>query len=443
VDSIEYPLIKPDELAGEAWAAINRQDADEALRVWRRLREDFPDYPDGHIWPIQVLWQSGQYDKAEAMAREAFARFPGHVELAVQYAWIATSEERWDEAAQRWAAVRHCAPERIEGYAWGIRAAWQSGRTDESEALAAEGLRRFPENAELLIEHVWAAVARHDWAEAATRLAKARVKDLPLVKERLGAIEERIRALAAVRPEAPDLPVSPTVLPPVVGSDDEISTSALMLSFENIGEHCDFGSVQRHFGVEPLGLLRFAWSRLDSLRAALEDRFDVVGSVEDTAFEGYGDETILRMKKYELIFHTFVYRMAQEPLGKREAFYEQQRRRLLFLKDKLIADLEDPQKIWIYSTNERISDQDAARLFGALRAYGRNSLLYVRPAQSDRPEGRVETLEEGLYAGYFPGLTSFIDGDQPPFELWRELCLRTYRLATAGSPGNGFLKSLL
>ena len=513
---IEYPLIKPEELAGQAWTAMGRQEADEALRLWQALREHFPERPDGHIWPILVLWENARFGEAEAMAAAAFARFPNHPELLVQHAWIATSQQRWEEAAPRWAAVRRATPEQIEGYLGGARALWQSGQWDEAEALAAEAVRRFPgdalalvesawtatarqdweealrrwmllheayperidgrtgiiqalrvvgridesealataslaehpDNTELLIEHVWTAAAREDWPEAAVRLERARSKqqDLAQVERSLGAIADRIRTLgAASAAEAPAEPASPAILPASesVPDDDEISPSALMLSFENIGERCDFGAVQRHFGVEPLGLLRFAYGPLDPLIAALDDRFDAVGTIEDTGFEAFGDETILRMKKYDLIFHTFVYEIAKEPPEKREAFYQQQRRRLVFLKNKLIGDLEEPQKICIYSTDKYASDDDVARLFAALRAYGPNSLLYVRPARGDRPEGTVETLEDGLYAGYFPGLADFTGGGQPLFELWRQLCARTHRLAKAGSAGNGFLKSLI
>ena len=31
--TVEYPLIKPDELAGQAWAAMGQQNSDEALRL--------------------------------------------------------------------------------------------------------------------------------------------------------------------------------------------------------------------------------------------------------------------------------------------------------------------------------------------------------------------------------------------------------------------------
>jgi tetratricopeptide (TPR) repeat protein len=511
----EYPLIRSDELVHKAWAAMGRQATDEALRLWASLREHAPDRPEGHVWPIKALWESGRFDEAEAMAANAFAKFPDHPDLLVHYAWIATRQERWEEAAKRWAAVRSRLPDRIEGYVWGARALWQYGRPDRAEALAAEALRRFPDDidslvesawtatarqdweeaarrwmrvyerdpdrldgqvrliqalrmvgrhdeaeetasaslarhpdeTDLLVEHVWVAVGRQDWQAAAARLQKVRDKphDYQRLQQTLSSIEHRIRTLAAA--EGPDgarparLPVPPAV-ETADDVEDDISPKALVLSFENIGERCDFGAVQRHFGVEPLGLLRFAYSPLDSLVTALENRFDVIGSVEDTGFELYGDETILRMKKYELIFHTFNYQIAQESAEKRDAFFQQQRRRLLFLKNKLIVDLEEQEKIFVYSTAKYTFDEHAARLSAALRTYGPNSLLYVRPASPDHPDGTVEVLGAGLYAGYFPGMTNFAEGAQPPFEIWRQLCARTYRLAKAGSPDNGFQRSL-
>ena len=506
--TIEYPLVRPDDLAGEAWAAMNRRDADEALRLWRELREHSPERPDGYIWPIQVLWENGRFADADTLASTAFARFPDHPDLLVQRAWVASMQERWDAAAQRWALVRAAAPERIEGYLYGARALWRAGQAEDAEAMIAEGLARFPDhvdmiaegawtatarqdwqkallrwmlvhetqperldarigaaqalrmtgriidaealvttalalhpdNTDLLIEHIWTAIAREDWPAAAARLdhAKSSAQDSARIEAlQLSWVAQRLAAVSA-----------PAIINGVAtrGSEadgDEMSPSSLMLAFESLGERCDFGAVQRSYGVEPLGLLRFAWTRFDSLIAALNDRFDAVGTVDDTGFELYGDETILRMKKYDLIFHTFVHRVAEQPPGKQEAFAQQQRRRLLFLRDKLIADLEEPQKICVYATNDWASDDHAARLFAALRAYGPNSLLFVRPARDDRPPGTVEVLEDGLYAGYFPGLNDFLADNQPPLELWRLLCARAYRLACGDAAGNGFLKNLI
>ncbi|HTW51715.1 MAG TPA: tetratricopeptide repeat protein [Stellaceae bacterium] len=487
---IEYPLYRPDEMIRAAWAAMSRQDHDAALQMWQALREHSPELADGHVWPLQILWQIGRLDEAEAMAAKSAARFPDHPELSVQRAWIATMQRRWDEAAERWAAVRRHAPERLEGYVSGARALWQSGRFDHAETVAAEGVRRFPGDIEamaehgwtattredwpqalrrwtlvhnasperidaqarliqalrmtgrlddseamltaalaahpdepdLVIEHIWAAVAREDWPNAAARLAAARrdPQNATRIAEIVEMIEPQIRDYLAAAPEPPAADIA---------DDGDMPPRELMLGFESLGERCDFGAVQRHYGVEPLGLLRFAWSKLDHLVAALEDRFAAIGTVEDTDFGSYGDETILRMKKYNLIFHTFVEGVAAYSPEKREAFERQQRRRLVFLKDKLVRDLEDPQKICVYATDDFGSNAEMMRLFAALRAYGPNSLLYVRPERADRPAGTVERLKDGLYAGYFSGLADFVGGHQPPFELWQRLCRQTHRLA--------------
>jgi tetratricopeptide (TPR) repeat protein len=495
--SIEYPLISGDEIAGKAWAAMSRQDSAEALRLWQELRRDFPERPEGYVWPIQVMWQDGRLDEADAMAAAARARFPEDPEVAVQHAWIAMKRERWEEALGWWAMARSHAPDRLETYLWAVRALWRSGRLDDADAIAAEAFERFPNNtdvqaecawiavnrqdweaalrywslvrdaeperldatagtaqalrnlghtdeaaeivtdalarhpesAELAVEHVWLAVAGGDWAAAATRLeaARPRLPDARAFAESLGWVDYQVRALR----DADEGSVPGAAAVGAAGTDEEIAVTDLMLGFESLGERCDFGAVQRHHGVEPLGLLRFAFSRFDPLIAGLEERFEAVGTVEDTSFELWQDETILYMRKYGIVFHTFVYQKELPTAEKRAAFQEQQRRRLLFLKKKLVEDLEDPQKIYVYSSDERVADADARRLFGALRAYGPNSLLYVRPADAAHPPGSVEVLEEGLYAGYYTGLNNFLAGEQPPFPLWRELCERTWRLARA------------
>ena len=498
--TVEYPLVNADELASEAWGAAARQDPDEALRLWQRLRQHFPERPDGYVWAIQLLWQGGRLNDADTMAGEAFARFPDHPDVLVQFAWIAMTRERWDEALEWWARVRARAPERLDGYVWAARALWQSGQLDQADKMAAEAIKRCPGQAaalaeaawvavkrrdwqeavrcwtlvheadpdrhdsqvgliqalrmvgrhdeaetmavaalarrpdepELLVEHVWTAVGREDWAAAGARLeaARGRLQDAGRFDTTLGWVDYRVRLHTASADET-TLPPKPTVAPASGGgaATDELSTSNLMLAFESLGERCDFGAVQRHYGVEPLGLLRFAYCPFDSLIAALEDRFAAIGTVEDTGFELWQDETILLMKKYNLIFHTFVYQNELATPEKREAFQQQQRRRLMFLKNKLVEDLEEPQKIYIYSSDQRPADSDVARLFAALRAFGPNSLLYVRPGDASHPLGTVEKLQDGLYAGYYPGLADFIGGGQPPFELWHELCARTYRLA--------------
>lgn len=424
----------PDLCAQYAWIAMSRERWGAALHWWAEARRRAPDRADAYIWAARAFWRSGRPDEAEAIAAEAVARFPKDADALAESAWVAFARQDWQEALRWWQRVYESDPDRHDAVVGTIRALRLVGRVEEAEAMAGESLVRLQGNSDLMIEHVWTAASRNDWHAAAARLEAVRVtlNDPAKFKESVGRIERQIQL--RVQP-AKTARASPTIGPPLAAAQGaassaaRLSTAELLLSFESLGERCDFGAVQRKFGVEPLGLLRFAFSKLDALLAGLEDRFAAIGSVEDTEFRLYGDENIIYTRKYGLIYHTFVYEKDLSTDDKRAAFKHQQRRRLAFLRDKLLSDLEDAAKIYVYSSDEWVADAAALKLFEALRAYGPNSLLYVRPARQSRPVGMVEVLEDGLYAGYFPGLTDFLSGAQPPFELWREICERTYGLA--------------
>ena len=64
-----------------------------------------------------------------------------------------------------------------------------------------------------------------------------------------------------------------------------LSERDLAMRFESLGgtgHGCEFGLFQRHFGAEPLGLLRWADLSHHLLTRALESRFDGVGLPENT-----------------------------------------------------------------------------------------------------------------------------------------------------------------
>jgi tetratricopeptide (TPR) repeat protein len=507
LDGLIEPLaIDPDELAGEAWAAMERRSWSEALDLWQRLRQSFPERPEGYIWPIQVLWQNGRLDDADAMAAEALARFPEDAEVSVQLAWIATTRERWDEARRWWTAARVRTSDRLDCYLGELRALWRLSRFEDAEALAAEALERFPGNCDIQAERAWVAVNRGDWEEALARwhqvltiepgrrearvrliqalrflgrpveaeaataealaqspddpqllvehvLAAADRFDWPAATARLEAARQSLEkadlfrstsdAIEARRQAERDRAAAKEVVAAKPDPADSAALVDLMMSFESIGERCDLGSVQRHYGCEPLHLLRFAFSPLDALIEALQNRFEGIGDVEDTGFETYDGETILKTAKYGLIFEAKVWekgiaasfdggalRIVRLNTPKKiEAFQEQHRRQLVSLKRKLIEDLEQARRIFVHANDERTSEDDAVQLLAVLRTYGPNSLLYVRPADAKHAAGTVTKLRDGLYLGYYPGRTDFVGGAQPPFDVWRRLLQRTYRLA--------------
>jgi tetratricopeptide (TPR) repeat protein len=358
------------------------------------------------------------------MAETALRRLPQDPDALVLHAWLAMARENWEEGVRRWERAREAAPDNPETDVGLVKSLRLTGRLDRAEAIAKAALARHPGYNDLLVENVWLAISRKRWREAE---AKARsTRDLLAARGKdsiqLGAAEYRIamhkRAAAETKiaAERPSAEPEPIELPPV---------ASLMLAFESIGERCDLGLTQRHYGAEPFGLLRFAFMPHDGLISVLAADFDGVGGAE-LEFERRDGELIAKADRHGLVFHTFTYENELTKPGKHENFY---RRWFAHLKDKLIADLRAGEKILVYGNGVGLLDGEIAQLSASLRRYGACPLLCVRPADATHPDGLVEVLESGLYVGYITRFADFEAGDQPAFESWRTVCETTYRLS--------------
>jgi hypothetical protein len=93
---------------------------------------------------------------------------------------------------------------------------------------------------------------------------------------------------------------------------------------------CEFGLVQRHYGIEPLGLLRWSNITPDNLAVALERRFEGVGSKQQTELRISTDglnEYSTHDRRFGMAMHTFVTadKISWEPM------YKQSLSRLTYL----------------------------------------------------------------------------------------------------------------
>jgi hypothetical protein len=179
-----------------------------------------------------------------------------------------------------------------------------------------------------------------------------------------------------------------------ITSSSELAPSKLLMNFESLGENCEFGFAQRFHGCEPLGLLGFSSMPHHLLMPALENRFDGVGDTENTILEAHPEtkEFFLSDSRYDMTAHTFTYENAID----RQKFFQQQCRRLTYLRRKLITDLENCEKILVYRSIEFLSDEQIWALFRKIESYGPNTLLCVRLQSDGTRDGRVEKLAERL-----------------------------------------------
>jgi hypothetical protein len=185
----------------------------------------------------------------------------------------------------------------------------------------------------------------------------------------------------------------------------EMPLQTLLMNFQGLGDNCEFGLVQRQAGAEPLDLLRFASphvpveNRPEAITAALKKKFVGLGEPGTIRLmlEGQSPprEIVVRESAYQLLHHTFV-REGEVDL---ESFRDQEAKRLIFLRDKLLADLASAEKIWVWKSNFEASESQIAGLLGALTDYGSNVLLWVAIADATHPPGSVERKSASLLRG--------------------------------------------
>lgn len=195
----------------------------------------------------------------------------------------------------------------------------------------------------------------------------------------------------------------------------------IALKFESLGENCEFGLFQRRCDVEPLGLLRFSSTFPRNLIRGIENGFENLGEVdtiEPRLEGGPRKEYMIHEKKYGLVYHTFVYEGQRSPWQMRE----QESARLKFLRRKFMEELAAGEKIFVYKFNGAMTKEEILPLHMALNRGGPATMLWVVPAEPDRPTGTVEVVMPGLLKGYIDRFAPESNAHDFSFEGWLQVC---------------------
>ena len=213
---------------------------------------------------------------------------------------------------------------------------------------------------------------------------------------------------------------------------ETLDPAELMLRFENIGDNCEFGLVQRHFKADPVGLLRFAGLR-DPRRLIrfLDDDFGQFGEPGSLGVSVIGGEYWIIDHVYGMTYHTFQY-VGQVSA---EAVIEENQIKARYLKRKFREDLEDARKILVY---KRVVTQDLHEIIALHAALNRlgavNKLLWVTPADDRHAPGDVEWVGDNLLRGYV-GAISLSNAHDFDAETWLRLCRNALTAFTAAAAG--------
>jgi len=399
-------------LVARAQAADATQDWESSALLWGQLKDRDPMHRAFALGYGRALRESQNLEEAQKFLSDAVTLFPEDAELAAHHAEVAYSQEKWEEAAARWSAILRKFPDLTMLHALAVVSFAAAGHFSRAEELMGNLVTESPESVELRIRHAMLSDRQGQWSLSVERWDKALhlCPDDPNIRNARG---DAIWQWQATKLEEGVIVANGRQS----DTEDPESSKDLALRFEGLGDHCEFGTVQRRLGADPLGLFRFAAISAEMLTELLEDRLSALG---DPAYVELGltehDEYLVRDTRGFFHMHCFVRRGSVDE----QRFLKQQITRMSYLKRKLLEDLEEGSKIFVHKASlARISDDVAIALHDAIERFADNTLLVIRRSDDTNPPGTVAVLRERLLVGYIdsPYAETFKEVDHTSWEM--------------------------
>ena len=140
-----------------------------------------------------------------------------------------------------------------------------------------------------------------------------------------------------------------------------------------------------------------------------------------------GREYMVQDRKFGFLYHAWVKtgEMTAEAVQRRES------RRVPFLVRKLLEDLTEAHKIFVFKGMSSLPEEDVYPLAAALRRYGPNTLLLVNIADTTHRAGSVEARAPGFFVGHVSRFAPTDNAADLDLSEWVRVCRDAYRLHIA------------
>jgi hypothetical protein len=203
--------------------------------------------------------------------------------------------------------------------------------------------------------------------------------------------------------------------------DSTLADDQFYQGFESLGANCEFGLVQRKFGAEPLGLLRWPTITVAGLVRGLRNRFAELSEISNLSlFPGPKNEWDIMTPNFSLHLYSKIGTVDEASLLN-SAF-----RRIRFMRRSLLENLEDAEKVFVFKEWQfRMSEADIFNIWDELKRYNsRNRLLAVRLESPGNPSGTATQISDGLWVGHVELDARMSAEANVPFESWDRICRR-------------------
>ena len=358
--------------------------------IYARLEHQRSVQPDGRLGYhslASIAFRAGKLVEAELTVQAAIDQFGPNENLLKEHAGLALYSNKASELIVRAERYREASPTSVEGYIWASLGYKRANDQDRAYSTALKGLELYPDN---------------KWLQEI--LAEVRkLRDVAL------------RAGFACSAEA----------------------QACLSQFESLGWSCEFGVLQRHYGVDFLSLLKFSNMPLAGLMRAISEDFVDFSNAEQIQVLKPHDvpdgEFFIKCLSYNCMLHTHI----RGPDSALLLMASKMRRRVKFLRNKLLDDLSVGEKIFVQLANPGSTLDDMFQFVSAFRGVTRAPLLFVKVAENKSDIGTIKEIAPGFLLGHLSRTGIFADHQDLDFECWLQLCVKaSAHFAHRGSPTN-------
>jgi hypothetical protein len=177
---------------------------------------------------------------------------------------------------------------------------------------------------------------------------------------------------------------------------------SLLKHFENLGDNCELGLVQRYGGLERPSLLRFNYTDIEMLIRGLNNRFADLARPGQVVSE-WTDEWMIKETVYGFSYHTFNTDHGYDQVR----LISEQEKWLRYMAGKFLEEVEIGDRIYVRKGEASDKAASLRALSKALRAHGPATLLWVTLEDSTHPSGTVEWFDEGIARAWIAGFAPY------------------------------------